>query len=180
MSSPTTPRTTPRTPRELGQSLVEFALVLPIFLAILIGMVDIGRAVWANNAVANAAREATRYAVVHGGSKENECPVGPPVTTGQNQTVIPAASTSCPYPSPSKEGIRETARAFAIAGGTPMTVEVCYGIDCSGDTDAAGATNARGTPVTVRVTSQVPMIVPQLVGITSIPVSATSTMLVNH
>jgi hypothetical protein len=61
-----------------------------------------------------------------------------------------------------------------------MTIEVCYGIDCSGDTDAVGATNARGTPVTVRVTSEVPMIVPQLVGITQIPVSATSTMLVNH
>ena len=180
MSPRLSPRITPRTPRELGQSLVEFALVLPIFLAILIGMVDIGRAVWANNAVANAAREATRYAVVHGGSKENPCPVGPPVTTGQNQTVIPVASTSCPYPSPSKEGVREVARNFAIAGGTPMTIEVCYGIDCSGDTDAVGATNARGTPVTVRVTSQVPMIVPQLVGITQIPVSATSTMLVNH
>ncbi|MGH2838571.1 MAG: hypothetical protein ACRDJY_09535, partial [Thermoleophilaceae bacterium] len=85
----------------------------------------------------------------------------------------------------SREGIREVARAFAIAGGTPMTIEVCYGIDCSGDTDTLGAdglaaTNARGTPVTVRVTSQVPMIVPQLVGITQIPVSATSTMLVNH
>jgi Flp pilus assembly protein TadG len=174
------PRITPPSTRDHGQSLVEFALVLPIFLAILIGMVDIGRAVWANNAVANAAREATRYAVVHGGSKENECPVGPPVTTGQNQTVIPAASTSCPYPSPSKEGVRDMARAFAIAGGTPMTIQVCYGIDCSGDTDALNATNARGTPVTVTVTSQVPMIVPQLVGISQIPVSATSTMLVNH
>lgn len=180
MSLRAAPRSTPRTPGDLGQSLVEFALVLPIFLAILVGMVDIGRAVWANNAVANAAREATRYAVVHGGSKENECPVGPPVTTGENQTVIPSASTSCPYPSPSKEGVREVARSFAIASGTPMTIEVCYGIDCSGDTDAAGATNARGTPVTVTVTSQVPMIVPQLVGITQIPVSASSTMLVNH
>jgi Flp pilus assembly protein TadG len=59
-----------RTSRQLGQSLVEFALVLPIFLAILIGMVDIGRAVWANNAVANAAREAARWAVVHGGTPD--------------------------------------------------------------------------------------------------------------
>ena len=174
------PRPTPRSLRDLGQSLVEFALVLPIFLAILIGMVDIGRAVWANNAVANAAREAARWAVVHGGSKENECPAGPPVTTGENLTQVVTPSTTCPYPSPSREGVREVARAFAIAGGTPMTIEVCYGIDCSGDTDAAGATNARGTPVTVRVTSEVPMIVPQLVGITQIPVSATSTMLVNH
>lgn len=163
-----------------GQGLVEFALVLPIFLAILVGMVDIGRAVWANNAVANAAREAARYAAVHGGSRENPCPVGPPVTTGANATIIPPASTSCPYPSPSKEGIRVTARNFTIASGYPITVYVCYGTDCSGDTDAPGATNARGTRVTVTVTSEVPMILPKLVGIDQIDVSATSTMLVNH
>jgi TadE-like protein len=180
MSSATTPRNTSRTAREPGQSLVEFALVLPIFLAILVGMVDIGRAVWANNAIANAAREGARYAAVHGGSKENQCPVGPPVTSGPNATVIPPASTSCPYPSPSKDGVREAARTFTIASGFPTTVFVCYGIDCSGDTDATGATNARGTPVTVTITSQVPMIVPQLVGISQINVSATSTMLVNH
>jgi type II secretory pathway pseudopilin PulG len=178
-------RDSPRPSRNLGQSLVEFALVLPIFLAILIGMVDIGRAVWANNAVANAAREAARWAVVHGGTPDNECPAGPPVTSGQYKTKVVTPSTSCPHPSPSREGIREVARSFAIAGGTPMTIEVCYGIDCSGDTDGLGsdglpATNVRGTPVTVRVTSQVPMIVPQLVGISQIPVSATSTMLVNH
>jgi hypothetical protein len=173
---------TPKSPRRPhdGQGLVEFALVLPIFIAILVGMVDIGRAVWANNSIANAAREAARYATIHGGSKENPCPVGPPVTTGPNATVIPPASTSCPYPSPSKEGVREAARAFTIASGFPTTVYVCYGTDCSGDTDAAGATNARGTPVTVTITSEVPMILPKLVGIDQIDVSAMSTMLVNH
>jgi hypothetical protein len=175
-----TARATQRRDRTVGQSLVEFALVLPIFLAILIGMVDVGRAIWANNAVANAAREAARYAIVHGGTKSNPCPVGPPVTTGTNKTVIPPASTSCPYPSPSKEGIRDAARAYAVAGGFPVTIQVCYGSNCSGDTDIAGATNARGTPVTVRVTSVVPMIVPKLVGINQINVDATSTMLVSH
>jgi Flp pilus assembly protein TadG len=166
--------------RTRGQSLVEFALVFPIFLAILIGMVDVGRAVWANNAVANAAREAARYAIVHGGSKTNPCPVGPPVTSGDNRTEIPPASATCPYPSPSKEGIYQAALSFATAAGFPVTVEVCYGDGCSGDTDAQDATNARGTPVTVRVASIVPMIVPQLVGIDQIDVDATSTMLVSH
>jgi len=46
---------------------VEFALVVPIFMVILIGMVDLGRAIWANNSVANAARESARFASVHGG-----------------------------------------------------------------------------------------------------------------
>lgn len=175
-----TARTGNRRERTAGQSLVEFALVFPIFFAILIGMVDVGRAVWANNAVANAAREAARYAIVHGGTKSNLCPAGPPVTTGSNKTVIPPVSTTCPYPSPSKEGIRDVARGYAVAGGFPITIQVCYGTDCSGDTDASAATNARGTRVTVRVTSVVPMILPKLVGIDQINVDATSTMLVSH
>jgi len=166
--------------RDAGQSLVEFALVLPLFLAILIGMVDIGRGIWANNVIANAAREAARYAIVHGGTGTNPCPVGPPVTTGSNKTVIPVASTTCPYPSPSKEGVRDAARNFTIAAGFPVTVYVCYGLSCSGDTDTSGATNARGTPVTVLVTSEVPMIVPKLVGVNQINISASSTMLVSH
>lgn len=163
-----------------GQAIVEFALVLPLFLLILIGMVDVGRAIWANNSVANAAREAARYAIVHGGTKSNPCPVGPPVTTGSNKTVIPSASTSCPYPSPSKQGIKDAATAYAVAAGFPVSVQVCYGASCSGDTDISGATNARGTPVTVTVFGQVPMLVPKLVGVNQIDVDATSTMLVSH
>ena len=163
-------------PRERGQALLEFALILPIFAVALLGMIDVGRAIWANNAVANAAREAARYATVHGGSKSNSCPVGPPA----EKTVIPAASTSCPYPSPSKEGVRETARTFLIAGGSNVVITVCYGSGCSGDTDSTGATNARGSAVTVKVSSQVPMIMGTLLGLQPFGVSATSTMLVNH
>lgn len=159
-----------------GQALLEFALVIPIFLTVLIGMIDIGRIVWANNTLSNAAREAARFAVVHGGSRSTACPVGPPATV----TIIPVASVACPFPSPSKEAIRNTARAFVVAGGGSLTVTVCYGSGCSGDTDNVGATNARGTPVTVRVTSQVDMIVSSFVGISSAGVSAESTMLVNH
>jgi TadE-like protein len=164
------------TGREAGQSLLEFALVIPIFLALLLGIVDVGRAVWANNTVANAAREAARFAAVHGGAKGQPCPVGP---LSPDRDPAPPASPSCPHPSPSKESIRDTARGHAVAPGTGMTVEVCYGSGCSGDIDAAGASNARGTPVTVRVSSQVPMIVGNLLGLGTINVSATSTMLVN-
>ena len=47
-----------------GQSLVEFALIALPFLMILIGIIDIGRAIYGYNTVANAAREAARYAIV--------------------------------------------------------------------------------------------------------------------
>lgn len=166
--------------RERGQALLEFALILPIFVVAILGLIDVGRAIWANNAVANAAREAARYAAVHGGSATNTCPVGPPVP---DVTKVPAASATCPYPSPSKEGVRETARQFLIAGGSDVVITVCYGSACSGDTDSTTpepATNKRGTPVTVRVASTVPMIMGTLLGLQPIGVSATSTMLVNH
>jgi hypothetical protein len=51
--------------RMTGQGLVEFALVFPIFLFLLFGMFDIGRAVFAFNEVTNAAREGVRIAIVN-------------------------------------------------------------------------------------------------------------------
>jgi Flp pilus assembly protein TadG len=51
-----------------AQSLVEFALVLPIFLLLVFGIIDLGRAVWEENELAFAAREGTRWAIVHGSS----------------------------------------------------------------------------------------------------------------
>jgi Flp pilus assembly protein TadG len=49
-----------------GQSLVEFALLLPVMLLIVTGLFDVARAVWQENTLAYAAREGTRYAIVHG------------------------------------------------------------------------------------------------------------------
>lgn len=163
-------------PGAAGQGLVELALVLPLFLGILIGAIDLGRVVWANDTLNSAAREAARYAVVHGGSPSNPCPVGP---AGPDATV-PLASETCPYPSPSKQAVREVVIESAIAGGTDITVQVCYGTGCSGDTDIPGATNARGTQVTVTVSSPISLVIPSLLGTSSVTVTATSSMLVNH
>lgn len=58
-----------RTPRrDAGQSLVEFALGITVFLAILIGTLDLGRAVYQQNAVSQAAREIARVTSVHPGA----------------------------------------------------------------------------------------------------------------
>jgi Flp pilus assembly protein TadG len=159
-----------------GQALVETALIIPIFLMLLMGIVDMGRAVWATTSLASAAREATRYAIVHGGSVSTACPVGPPAT----DTVIPATSSSCPYPSPSKQSIIDAAAAAAIAGGSNVAVTVCYGSGCTGNTNAPNATNARGQSVTVVVTSTVNLVVPALLGQSSLNISGSSTMVVNH
>jgi Flp pilus assembly protein TadG len=48
-----------------GQSLVEFAMVFPVFILILIGLFDLGRAVFAFNTLSNASRESARVAIVN-------------------------------------------------------------------------------------------------------------------
>jgi Flp pilus assembly protein TadG len=48
-----------------GQALVEFALVIPIFLLLLFAIFDLGRAVFAYNTLTSAAREGARLAIVN-------------------------------------------------------------------------------------------------------------------
>lgn len=51
-----------------GQSLVEFSLAVTVFLVLVMGVVDLGRAVYQYNGVAQAARELVRATSVHQGS----------------------------------------------------------------------------------------------------------------
>ena len=55
-------RNTPE--NEKGQSLVEFALVVPLLLLLVIGIAEFGRAWMARNVLTGAAREAVRAVVV--------------------------------------------------------------------------------------------------------------------
>ncbi|MFZ2098352.1 MAG: TadE family protein [Anaerolineales bacterium] len=49
----------------LGQTLVEFALILPVFIFLVVVIFDFGRAIYYYNAIHNAAREGARYGVIH-------------------------------------------------------------------------------------------------------------------
>lgn len=77
-------------PRGRGQGLVEFALVLPVFLLVLLGLFDGARYVYLNSVVSQAAREGARLATVEArwvGSNDPSCgavggPVCPPAVTG--------------------------------------------------------------------------------------------------
>src|SRR5579862_5873532 len=51
-------------PRSRGQALVEFAIVLPVFLLVLFGLIEFGYMLYSQTTVSNAAREAARAAVV--------------------------------------------------------------------------------------------------------------------
>lgn len=51
-------------PGTRGQTLAEFAMILPVFLLVLVGLFDAGRLVFAYHTVSNAAREGGRQAIV--------------------------------------------------------------------------------------------------------------------
>jgi Flp pilus assembly protein TadG len=158
-----------------GQALVEFALVLPLFLLMLFAMVDIGRVIWANDNLANAAREGARWASVHGNWKLAECQTGPSAGTAPP---IQCTPTTPDY----KEPTRVHARGFLVAPGSDVVIYVCYFYTnaCSLDADEAGASNARGGFVTVTATSTVQIITGSLLGMGSFPVSSSSTVVINN
>ena len=62
-----------------GQSLVEFAFVLPIIVLVIVAFIEIGRAVFAWNTIANAARQGARVAAVNQLSVVTDCDESRPI-----------------------------------------------------------------------------------------------------
>jgi len=56
---------TTRNPRSPGQALVEFSIAIIPFLLLLMGVLDLGRGIYAMNATSQAAREIARVTSVH-------------------------------------------------------------------------------------------------------------------
>jgi hypothetical protein len=64
-----------------AQSLVEFAILLPVFILVVLGIFDLGRIVYTFSALHNAAREGARYGAV------NHCDVTGIEATAKNYAV---------------------------------------------------------------------------------------------
>jgi Flp pilus assembly protein TadG len=93
-----------------GASAVEFAIVAPIFILLIFGMIEYGRMVMVQQLITNAAREGARQAVLDGATTAN---VQSTVTTYlSNSSVSGATVTVSPDP-PSNAG-----------AGDPVTVNV--------------------------------------------------------
>ena len=86
--------------RSLGQGLVEFALVIPIFLFLLFGLIDGARLVYLNGVLSQAAREGARQGAVEAswmGSSDVSCataggPVCPANAAALRTHVLAAAN----------------------------------------------------------------------------------------
>jgi Flp pilus assembly protein TadG len=102
-----------------GQGLVEFSLAIIIFLAIMMGVIDFGQAIYKFNGVSQAAREIARVTSVHpcttpgaltcapGGSAETAAVIatqknlipglGDPTITCIDQTGAPVSPNPCDF-----------------------------------------------------------------------------------
>jgi len=78
---------------EAGQGIVEFALVLPVLLLLIFGIIDLARTVWEENTLAYSAREGTRFAIVHGSA-------GDPIAWSGSDTSNTCSSATAPANSP--------------------------------------------------------------------------------
>lgn len=112
-----------------GQTLVEFALVFPIFVVLMLAIVVIGLLVFYTQEVTNAAREAARYASIH--SSTAQCPT----VSWQDPQTPPNSYYRCDPP-PSWPGMAAYGRS-KVWGVDPNSVYVnaCW----SGYASTAGA-----------------------------------------
>ena len=79
-----------RRPVGRAQALVEFALVFPLFLLVLVSIITFGLYIFYNQQLANAANEAVRYAAIH--SSTAQCPTVSrinPIGPNQAQSLFP-------------------------------------------------------------------------------------------
>ncbi len=56
---------------ESGAAMVEFAFVLPVLLSLILGVMEIGRALYAYQTLDHAVREGARFAIVRGSESAN-------------------------------------------------------------------------------------------------------------
>lgn len=143
-----------------GQSLAEFALAFPIIVLLLLGIFDMGRAVFAFNTVSNAARVGARVAAV-------------------NQLAPPTSNTSCIESMPVEDTSEPTwspqACAAAAASGLglrPSDVTISY--NTPPGTNLACATLHVGCIASVTVTYGWSAITPVIGGMLG-PISISST-----
>jgi len=109
--------------RETGQATVEFALVLPVLLLLVVGMLDFGRAVNYYNTLTELAAEGARFAAV------NTNPDGTAVsgTSIQNQVKCQAVSKELRKSASFHVNISSPTGASApLPAGQPVKVRASY------------------------------------------------------
>jgi Flp pilus assembly protein TadG len=100
--------------REEGAAAIEFALLLPLLMLILFGIIEFGLVFYSQEVITNASREGARYGIVIG---------SPRPTTGQIQGVVNTYLTNAGL---TAGGATVTVTGAQGASGSDLTVAVVY------------------------------------------------------
>lgn len=182
-----------RRPRSRGQSLVEFALILPVMLLLVGGAIDLGRLFYSQITIADAAREGALWAVQHPGSWNSGCDSTKAVSASNpNQVVcrsvgeatggfvtVTAADVSCSAAQP--PAVTACAGAIPAAGANVwVTVQGTFKLVMGGVTFNLNSTatgriaQVPGVSPATAQTISFPAIPDQVLGVGSVNVSATA------
>jgi Flp pilus assembly protein TadG len=87
--------------RTRGQAMVEFAIAAPVVFLVLLGLFDVGRLVFSNNELSEAAREGARWGAVQGRAAAEVAGDNTAVTDQVRSRIdvapAPAIAISCGY-----------------------------------------------------------------------------------
>lgn len=102
--------------RSRGQGLVEFALVFPLFILLVMAIVDLGLSVFAYNSITNAAREGARLAIVNQDTAKVTTRAKSQASVARSQTV------TVDYYQPNTDGTPDTTKACPIGSASYIAV----------------------------------------------------------
>lgn len=145
-----------RRSRRRGQSLVEFALIFPVFIAILGGIVQFGMVFWAQNTLTQVVRDTGRYAAT-----QNATPCDSAIGTVGGQADVIAANASLwghtanEFASPTKYTSDSGVNGFS----TTNAMAIAWVKD-SGANTCPPADNQSVWHVTIRINQRVPTFFP--------------------
>ncbi len=171
---------------QAGASLVEVAISLAVYVTMLFGVIELLLAMYAYNFVSDAAREATRFAVIRGANScvpsasFPNCNLGPPsVTSATNPNRNPVLQyiDTLRYPGLNPSGLSADVSWWVAhqnaSGHTNWTTQCARALDAKGN-----ACNAEGNAVRVVVTYGFPLRLPWM-NARLLRVSSTSQMVIN-
>jgi hypothetical protein len=134
-----------------GQTMVELALVAPLFLMVLVGIITFGIGVFYQQQITNAAREAARYASVHSATAQNP-------TVSNLDPALPPSTYVDYYDAPEDSWPHMTAAARELIFGmnqSAVNIAACWSGYVEGTTPDApppGIYDISGTTFTVAST----------------------------
>lgn len=172
--------------RSRGQALVEFAFVLPIFLLLLMSLIDFGRVIYAQHTINQDAAEGARVGAVSADSLATNADFTARYLAIRNAALVMAPAVPMTPASISGDPANTCAGVIGAVGGTPampndavVPADATVTNSCFYPNGVNNSNPATPPRIFVKVSVTVPLITPIISNILggSIPLNASSSQL---